>query len=93
MEKGGESGLINFPHPPTLLQTNTIHVIGCVDATCKKEVETPSAFKLFLVGVTGVSADFTPVNITPTTNQVFPTLSHQYTLLTVVTQLGVNLIV
>jgi hypothetical protein len=37
------------------------------------------AFELSLVGITGVSADFTPVNIAPTTNQVFSnpfTLTH-----------------
>jgi hypothetical protein len=37
----------------------------------KNEVETSLVFELSLVGVTGMSADFTPVNIAPTTNQVF----------------------
>jgi hypothetical protein len=58
MEKGGESGSINFSHPLTLLQTHTTHVIGFVNAICKEEVETPLAFELFLMGITGVSADF-----------------------------------
>jgi hypothetical protein len=71
MEKGGESGLINFSHPPTLLQTNTTYIIGFIDGIHKEEVETPLAFELSLVGVTGVTADFTPVSIAPTTNQVF----------------------
>jgi hypothetical protein len=71
IEKGGESGSINFSHPPTLLQTNTTCTIGFIDGIHKEEVETPLAFELFLVGVTGVSADFALVNIAPTTNQVF----------------------
>jgi hypothetical protein len=71
MEKGGESGSINFSHPPTLLQTNTTCTIGFIDGIHKEEVETPLAFELSLVGVTGVSADFMPMNIAPTTNQVF----------------------
>jgi hypothetical protein len=71
MEKEGESGSINFSHLPTLLQTNTTCTIGFIDGIHKEEVETPSAFELSLVGVIGVSADFTLVNITPTTNQVF----------------------
>jgi hypothetical protein len=70
IEKGGESGSINFPHLPTLLQTNTIYTIGFIDSI-RKEVETPPVFELFLMGVIEVSADFTLVNITPTTNQVF----------------------
>jgi hypothetical protein len=69
MEKAGESGSINFSHPPTLLQTNTTCTIGFIDGIHKKEVETPLAFELSLVGITGVSADFAPVNIAPTTNQ------------------------
>jgi hypothetical protein len=61
-----------FPtHPPTLLQTNTIYTIGFIDGIHKKEVETPLIFELSLVRITGVSADFTPVNIAPITNQVF----------------------
>jgi hypothetical protein len=71
IEKGGESGSINFSHPPTLLQTNTTCTIGFIDGIHKKEVETPLVFEFFLVGVTGVSVDFTLVNIAPTTNQVF----------------------
>jgi hypothetical protein len=66
-------------HPPTLLQTNTICTIGFIDGIYKEEVETPLAFELSLVGITGVSTDFTPTNITPTTNQVFSnpsTLTH-----------------
>jgi hypothetical protein len=65
--------------PPTLLQTNTTCTIGFIDSIHKKEVETPLAFELSLVGITGVSVDFTPINITPTTNQVFSnpfTLTH-----------------
>jgi hypothetical protein len=50
IEKGGESGLINFSHPPTLLQTNTTYTIGFIDGIYKKEVETPPAFKLSLLG-------------------------------------------
>jgi hypothetical protein len=79
MEKEGESGSINFSHPPTLLQTNTTCTIGFIDDIHKEEVKTPLAFKLSLVEVTGVSTDFTPVNIAPTTNQVFSnpsTLTH-----------------
>jgi hypothetical protein len=71
MEKGGESGSINFSHPPTLLQTNTTYTIDFIDGIYKEEVETPLAFELSLVGVTRVSADFTPVNIALNTNQVF----------------------
>jgi hypothetical protein len=71
IEKRGESGSINFSHPPILLQTNTTCIIGFIDSIHKEEVETPLAFELSLMGITGVSADFTPMNITPTTNQVF----------------------
>jgi hypothetical protein len=71
MEKEGESGSINFSHPPTLLQTNTTCTIGFINGIHKKEVETPLAFELFLMGIIGVLADFTPVNIALTTNQVF----------------------
>jgi hypothetical protein len=77
IEKGGESGSINFSHPPILLQTNTICTIDFIDIH-KKEVETPLVFELFLVGVIGVSADFTLVNIASTTNQVF---SNPFTLM------------
>jgi hypothetical protein len=79
MEKRGESGSIIFSHPPTLLQTNTTCIIGFINGIHKKKVETPSAFELSLVGVIGMLADFTPVNIAPTTNQVFSnpsTLTH-----------------
>jgi hypothetical protein len=55
IEKGGESGAINFSHPPTLLQTNTTCTIGFIDGIHKEEVETPPVFELSLVGVTGVS--------------------------------------
>jgi hypothetical protein len=92
IEKGGESGSINFFHPLTLLQTNTTCTIGFINGIHKKKVETPLAFKLSLVEVTGASTDFTPVNITSQI-RCFPTLPHQHTLLTAVTQLGVNLIV
>jgi hypothetical protein len=68
MEKGGESGLINFSHPSTLLQTNTTCIIDFIDSIHKKKVETPQAFELSLIGITGVSADFTLTNIAPTTN-------------------------
>jgi hypothetical protein len=71
IEKRGESGSINFSHPPILLQTNTTYTIGFINNIHKKEVETPLVFELSLMGVTGVSADFTPANITPITNQVF----------------------
>jgi hypothetical protein len=71
IEKGGESGSINFSHPLTLLQTNTACTIGFIDSIHKEKVETPLVFELSLVGITGVSADFAPANITPTTNQVF----------------------
>jgi hypothetical protein len=71
MEKEREYGLINFSHPFILLQTNTTHVIDCIDCIYKKKVETLLAFELFLVRVTEVSADFTSVNITSMTNQVF----------------------
>jgi hypothetical protein len=76
--KGGESGSINFSHPSTLLQTNTICTIGFIDGIHKEKVETPLAFELSLVEVTGVSADFALANITPTTNQVF---SNPFTLI------------
>jgi hypothetical protein len=79
IEKRRESGLINFSHPPTLLQTNTTCTIGFIDGIHKEEVETPSAFEFFLVRIIRVSVDFTPANITPTTNQVFSnpsTLTH-----------------
>jgi hypothetical protein len=55
MEKGGESGSINFPHSPTLLQTNTTCTIGFIDNILKKDVETPSALELSLVGVSEVT--------------------------------------
>jgi hypothetical protein len=45
----------------------------------KEEVKTSLAFELSLVRITGVSADFTLVNIAPITNQVFSnpaTLTH-----------------
>jgi hypothetical protein len=71
IEKGGESSSINFSHPPTLLQTNTTCTIGFIDGIHKKKVETHLVFELSLVGVTGVSADFTFANIAPITNQVF----------------------
>jgi hypothetical protein len=48
IEKGGESGSINFSHPPTLLQTNTTCTIGFIDGIHKEEVETPLAFELSL---------------------------------------------
>jgi hypothetical protein len=80
MEKGGESGSINFSHPLILLQTNTTCTIGFIDGIYKEEVETPLTFELFLVGITGVSADFTPVNIASTTNQVFSNPSTPHTL-------------
>jgi hypothetical protein len=78
MEKGGESSSINFPHSPTLLQTNTTYTINFIDGIHKKKVETPSAFELSLMEVTGVLADFTPTNIALTTNQVF---SNPFTLI------------
>jgi hypothetical protein len=71
IQKGGESGSINFSHPPILLQTNTTCTIGFINSIHKKEVETPLAFELSLVGVTGVSADFTLVNIVPPQTSVF----------------------
>jgi hypothetical protein len=71
IEKRGESGSINFPHSPILLQTSTTYTIDFIDSICKEKVETPSAFELSLVGITGVSANFVLANITPITNQVF----------------------
>jgi hypothetical protein len=47
--KKGESGSINFSHPPTLLQTNNTCTIGFIDGIHKEEVETPPVFELSLV--------------------------------------------
>jgi hypothetical protein len=44
----------------------------------KKEVETPLAFKLSLMGIIGVLVDFVSMNIASTTNQVF---SNPFTLI------------
>jgi hypothetical protein len=59
-----------FPTHPSSYRL-TLYVIGFIDGIHKKEVETPSAFELFLVRIIGVLADFTPANIALTTNQVF----------------------
>jgi hypothetical protein len=76
MEKGGKSGSINFSHLPTLLQTNTTCTIGFIDGIHKEEVETPLAFELSLMRVTGVSADFTPATLLSPQIRCFPTLPH-----------------
>jgi hypothetical protein len=39
MEKEGESGSINFSHPPILLQTNTIYTIGFIDGIHKEKLK------------------------------------------------------
>jgi hypothetical protein len=39
MEKGGESGSINFSHPPTLLQTNTTYTIILLMAYIRKKLK------------------------------------------------------
>jgi hypothetical protein len=55
----------SHPFSPSLYFYVTFHRVYIL------HLLSPLVFELFLVGVTGVSADFTLVNIAPTTNQVF----------------------